>query len=48
MVLRTDTDPAEERELGIHQEHGSLRGKDGSVEWVKHIVDYGGRAGAGM
>lgn len=20
----------------------------GSVEWVKHIVDYGGRAGAGM
>ena len=46
-MAHNGSDPGEREPLGIYW-YEFLPGKDGSVEWVKHIVDYGGRAGAGM
>jgi hypothetical protein len=39
-------DPGEREPLGLYW-YESIRGANG-VEWVKHIIDYGGRAGGGM
>jgi len=46
-MAHNGSDPGEREPLGIYW-YEFLRGKDGAVEWVKHIVDYGGRAGTGM
>jgi len=46
-MAHNGSDPGEREPLGIYW-YEYLPAKDGSVEWVKHVVDYGGRAGAGM
>ncbi len=40
-------DPGEREPLGIYW-YESIKTAAGAVEWVKHIVDYGSRAGGGM
>ena len=40
-------DPGEREPLGIYW-YEQVRGPSGAVEWAKHIVDYGSRAGGGM
>jgi hypothetical protein len=42
-----DHDPGAREPLGIYW-YEFLRDSDGSVSWVKHIVDYSTRTGAGM
>jgi hypothetical protein len=44
---RTGTDPAEREPMGIYW-YQSRPGPKGAVEWIRHIVDYGGRAGGGL
>jgi hypothetical protein len=44
---RTGNDPAEREPMGIYWYQFRL-GPKGSVEWIRHIVDYGGRAGGGL
>jgi len=46
-MAHNGSDPGEREPLGIYW-YEFLPAKDGAVEWVKHIVDYGGRAGTGM
>jgi hypothetical protein len=46
-MAHNGSDPGEREPLGIYW-YEFLPAKDGQVEWVKHIVDYGGRAGTGM
>ena len=40
-------DPGEKEPLGIYW-YESVQGTGGKLEWVRHVIDYGGRAGAGM
>jgi hypothetical protein len=41
-------DPGEKEPLGIYW-YEQIRSEDGKkIEWVRHMVDYGGRAGGGM
>jgi hypothetical protein len=40
-------DPGEKEPLGIYW-YESVKAKDGNMEWVKHVVDYGSRTGGGM
>lgn len=42
-----DHDPGAREPLGIYW-YEFLRSEDGSVSWVKHVVDYSTRTGAGM
>jgi hypothetical protein len=44
---RSGTDPAEREPMGIYwyQFRPAMKG---NVEWIRHIVDYGGRAGGGL
>jgi hypothetical protein len=44
---RNGTDPAEREPMGIYWYEFRPGIKD-SVEWIRHIVDYGGRAGGGL
>jgi hypothetical protein len=44
---RNGTDPAEREPMGIYW-YQFRPGPKGSVEWIRHIVDYGGRAGGGL
>jgi FG-GAP-like repeat len=44
---RSGTDPAEREPMGIYWYEFRPGLKD-SVEWIRHIVDYGGRAGGGL
>jgi hypothetical protein len=44
---RTGNDPAEREPMGIYWYQFRPGPKDG-VEWIRHIVDYGGRAGGGL
>ena len=44
---RTGNDPAEREPMGIYWYQFRPGPKD-SVEWIRHIVDYGGRAGGGL
>ena len=46
-MAHNGSDPGEREPLGIYR-YAYWTVKDGSVEWIKHIIDYGGRAGAGM
>lgn len=51
-MAHNGSDPGEREPLGIYwYEYRPAKdpsGKDGPIEWVKHILDYGGRTGAGM
>ncbi len=40
-------DPGEKEPLGIYW-YEPLKTEKGTLEWVKHVIDYGGRAGGGM
>jgi hypothetical protein len=40
-------DPGEREPLGVYW-YEQIEPKPGAIEWVKHIVDYGSRAGGGM
>lgn len=42
-----DHDPGAREPLGIYW-YEFLKGDDGTPVWVKHVIDYGGRTGAGM
>jgi hypothetical protein len=44
---RTGNDPAEREPMGIYWYQFRPGPKD-SVEWIRHIIDYGGRAGGGL
>ncbi|HEY7500621.1 MAG TPA: VCBS repeat-containing protein [Vicinamibacterales bacterium] len=44
---RTGNDPAEREPMGIYW-YQFRPGPKGSVEWIRHIIDYGGRAGGGL
>jgi hypothetical protein len=42
-------DPGEREPLGVYwYEHRASGGAPGGVEWIRHLVDYGGRVGGGM
>jgi FG-GAP-like repeat len=43
---RSGTDPAEREPMGIYWYQYRQNAK--GVEWIRHIVDYGGRAGGGL
>ena len=45
-VGRTGNDPAEREPMGIYWYQ--FRPGPKGVEWIRHIVDYGGRAGGGL
>jgi hypothetical protein len=40
-------DPGEREPLGLYW-YEYVRTPAGAVEWVRHIIDYGGRAGGGL
>ena len=40
-------DPGEREPLGVYW-YEYLKGDNGKIEWVKHVIDYGSRAGGGM
>lgn len=40
-------DPGEREPLGIYW-YEFLKGDNGKIEWVKHVIDYGSRTGGGM
>ena len=44
---RNGTDPSEREPMGIYW-YEFRPGVKGTVEWIRHIVDYGGRAGGGL
>jgi hypothetical protein len=44
---RNGTDAAEREPMGIYW-YEFRPGLQGTVEWIRHIVDYGGRAGGGL
>jgi FG-GAP-like repeat len=44
---RTGNDPAEREPMGIYW-YQFRPGPKGGVEWIRHLVDYGGRAGGGL
>ncbi len=46
-MAHNGSDPGEREPLGTYW-YEFRPSKTGSVEWVKHVVDYGGRIGAGM
>lgn len=41
-------DPGEREPLGVYWYEFLPADTDGNVEWVKHVIDYGGRTGGGM
>ena len=44
---RGGADPSEREPMGIYW-YQFRPGPKGSVEWIRHIIDYGGRAGGGL
>jgi hypothetical protein len=44
---RTGNDPGEREPMGIYW-YQYRPGAKGTIEWIRHIVDYGGRAGGGL
>jgi hypothetical protein len=46
-MAHNGSDPGEREPLGIYW-YEYRKGQAGSVEWIRHLVDYGGRTGAGM
>ena len=48
LLAHNGKDPGERDAMGVYWYEFLPPEADGKVEWVKHIVDYGGRAGGGM
>jgi hypothetical protein len=46
-MAHNGSDPGEREPLGIYW-YEYRPAKDGSIEWIKHIVEYGGQVSAGM
>jgi hypothetical protein len=46
-MAHNGSDPGEREPLGVYW-YEFRPAKDGSVEWIKHVIDYGGRTSAGM
>ena len=46
-MAHNGSDPGEREALGIYW-YEYRKAKDGSIEWVKHVLDYGGRVSTGM
>jgi hypothetical protein len=46
-MAHNGADPGEREPLGIYWYEYRLA-TDGSIEWIKHVIDYGGRVSAGM
>jgi hypothetical protein len=46
-MAHNGNDPGEKEPLGLYW-YESIKAANGNLEWVKHVIDYGGRAGAGM
>lgn len=46
-MAHNGNDPGEKEPLGLYW-YESMKTEKGTLEWVKHVIDYGGRAGAGM
>ena len=46
-MAHNGSDPGEREPLGIYWYEFRTR-SDGSIEWIKHVIDYGGRVSAGM
>jgi hypothetical protein len=44
---RGGADPSEREPMGLYW-YAYRPGQKGSVEWIRHIIDYGGRAGGGL
>ena len=44
---RSGNDPSEREPMGIYW-YQYRSGPKGTVEWIRHLVDYGGRAGGGL
>jgi len=47
LMAHNGRDPGERESLGIYWLESLLQ-PDGHVEWVRHVIDYGGRTGGGM
>lgn len=47
-MAHNGSDPGEREPLGVYWYEVRPQGPTGNVEWVRHLVDYGGRMGAGM
>jgi hypothetical protein len=54
-MAHNGTDPGEKEPLGLYWYEyrkapagGRVAGANGGVEWIRHLIDYGGRMGAGM
>jgi hypothetical protein len=46
-MAHNGSDPGEREPLGIYW-YEYRKAADGSIEWIKHVIDYGGRISAGM
>jgi FG-GAP-like repeat len=46
-MAHNGSDPGEREPLGIYW-YEYRKGQTGSLEWIRHLIDYGGRTGAGM
>jgi hypothetical protein len=47
-MAHNGSDPGEREPLGVYWYQVRSQGTTGNVEWVRHLIDYGGRMGAGM
>jgi len=50
-MAHNGTDPGEHEPLGVYwYEYRAAAGAGGAagVEWIRHLIEYGGRMGAGM
>jgi len=46
-MAHNGSDPGEREPLGVYW-YESRKSPTGSVEWIRHLVEYGGRVGGGM
>ena len=47
-MAHNGNDPGEKEPLGVYWYEVPCRGRPRAVEWVRHVIDYGGRIGGGM
>jgi hypothetical protein len=47
-MAHNGTDPGEHEPLGVYWYEARRASAPGGVEWIRHLVDYGGRLGGGM
>ena len=47
-MAHNGSDPGEKEPLGVYWYEHALSAGPGGVEWIRHVIDYGGRMGGGM